>query len=119
LTKIVPAFRYEPRPAISSWVIRGPDFSSRFSKQNPADQELLNWSAVRGSNTDFNTNSRVNQGGCGFASDKFDAGGPAACFVKGNTTTVNPAVYDHGITRAARRNRIVKSPAKSIGRRQN
>jgi hypothetical protein len=31
-----------------------------FSKQNPADQELLNWSAVRGSNTDFNTNSRVN-----------------------------------------------------------
>jgi YVTN family beta-propeller protein len=34
-----------------------------FDKQNPADQELLNWSAVRGSNTDFNTNSRVNQGG--------------------------------------------------------
>jgi YVTN family beta-propeller protein len=65
------------------------------------DQELLNWSAVRGSNTDFNTNSRVNQGGCGFASDKFDAGGPAACFVKGNTTTVNPAVYDHGITQGA------------------
>jgi YVTN family beta-propeller protein len=72
-----------------------------FDKQNPADQELLNWSAVRGSNTDFNTNSRVNQGGCGFASDKFDAGGPAACFVKGNTTTVNPAVYDHGITQGA------------------
>src|SRR5262252_5159237 len=72
-----------------------------FSKQNPADQELLNWSAVRGSNTDFNTNSRVNQGGCGFASDKFDAGGPAACFAKGNTTTVNPAVYDHGITQGA------------------
>jgi YVTN family beta-propeller protein len=72
-----------------------------FNKQNPADQELLNWSAVRGSNTDFNTNSRVNQGGCGFASDKFDPGGPAACFVKGNTTTVNPAVYDHGITQGA------------------
>ena len=72
-----------------------------FDKQNPADQELLNWSAVRGSNTDFNTNSRVNQGGCGFASDKFDAGGPAACFVKGNMTTVNPAVYDHGITQGA------------------
>jgi YVTN family beta-propeller protein len=69
-----------------------------FDKQSPSDQELLNWSAVRGSNTDFNTNSRVNQGGCGFASDKFDAGGPAACFAKGNTTTVNPAVYDHGIT---------------------
>src|SRR5262249_53253048 len=72
-----------------------------FNKQNPSDQELLNWSAVRGSNTDFNTNSRVNQGGCGFASDKFDAGGPAACFVKGTTTTVTPAVYDHGITQGA------------------
>jgi hypothetical protein len=72
-----------------------------FDKQNPADQELMNWSAVRGSNTDFNTNSRVNQGGCGFASDKFDAGGPAACFVKGNAATVNPAVYDHGITQGA------------------
>ena len=72
-----------------------------FDKQSPADQELMNWSAVRGSNTDFNTNSRVNQGGCGFASDKFDAGGPAACFAKGNTTTVNPAVYDHGITQGA------------------
>ena len=72
-----------------------------FDKQNPSDQELMNWSAVRGSNTDFNTNSRVNQGGCGFASDKFDPGGPAACFVKGNTTVVNPAVYDHGIVQGA------------------
>ena len=72
-----------------------------FDKQNPADQELMNWSAVRGSNTDFNTNSRVNQGGCGFASDNFDPGGPDACFVKGNTTIVNPAVYDHGIVQGA------------------
>jgi hypothetical protein len=72
-----------------------------FDKENPADQELMNWSAVRGSNTDFNTNSRVNQGGCGFASDKFDPLGPAGCFPKGNTTTVNPAVYDHGITQGA------------------
>src|SRR4249920_2122224 len=39
-----------------------------FSKQNPDDQRLLNWSAVRGSNTDFNANSRATQGGCGFAS---------------------------------------------------
>ena len=29
---------------------------------------VLNWSAVRGSNTDFNANSRATQGGCGFAS---------------------------------------------------
>jgi YVTN family beta-propeller protein len=65
-----------------------------FSKQNPDDQDLLNWSAVRGSNTDFNNNSRGVQGGCGFASDDFD---PGQCFVKGNTTTANPAIYDHGI----------------------
>ena len=53
-----------------------------FSKQNPADQKLLNWSAVRGSNTDFNANSRATQGGCGFASDDFD---PGQCFAKGNS----------------------------------
>src|SRR5262245_52202692 len=35
---------------------------------NMEDQGLLNWSAIRGSNTDFNANSRVTQGGCGFAS---------------------------------------------------
>jgi hypothetical protein len=70
-----------------------------FSKQEPADQALLNWSAVRGSNTDFNTNSRVNQEGCGFASDLFD---PGNCFAKGNTALVNPAIYDHGITQGGR-----------------
>ena len=65
-----------------------------FSKQNPDDQRVLNWSAVRGSNTDFNANSRATQGGCGFASDDFD---PGQCFAKGNTTLANPAIYDHGI----------------------
>ncbi len=65
-----------------------------FSKQNPEDQKLLNWSAVRGSNTDFNNNSRATQGGCGFASDDFD---PGQCFAKGAMTTANPAIYDHGI----------------------
>src|SRR5262249_36880336 len=54
-----------------------------------------NWSSIRGSNTDFNNNSRGVQGGCGFASDKFD---PGQCFAKGATTTANPAIYDHGIT---------------------
>ena len=43
-----------------------------FSKlTNMDDQGLLNWSAIRGSNTDFNANSRGVQGGCGFASDDF------------------------------------------------
>ena len=58
-----------------------------FSKQNPEDQDLLNWSAVRGSNTDFNNNSRATQGGCGFASDNFD---PGHCFAKGATTLRTP-----------------------------
>jgi YVTN family beta-propeller protein len=65
---------------------------------NMEDQDLLNWSAIRGSNTDFNNNSRGVQGGCGFASDNFD---PGQCFAKGATTTANPAVYDHGITQGA------------------
>lgn len=65
---------------------------------NMSDQGILNWSAVRGSNTDFNANSRATQGGCGFASDNFD---PGQCFAKGSTTVANPAVYDHGITQGA------------------
>jgi len=65
---------------------------------NMEDQGLLNWSAIRGSNTDFNNNSRGVQGGCGFASDVVD---PGQCFTKGATTGANPAVYDHGITQGA------------------
>jgi YVTN family beta-propeller protein len=66
-----------------------------FSKQDPEDQKILNWSAIRDSDTDFNNNSRAVQGGCGFASDNFD---PGQCFSLGNTTLANPAIYDHGIT---------------------
>jgi YVTN family beta-propeller protein len=66
-----------------------------FSKQDPEDQKILNWSAIRDSDTDFNNNSRAVQGGCGFASDIFD---PGQCFSLGNTTIANPAIYDHGIT---------------------
>jgi YVTN family beta-propeller protein len=69
-----------------------------FSKQSLDDQRLLNWSGVRGSNTDFNANSRVTQGGCGFASDLV---APGQCFTLGNTTPANLAIYDHGITHGA------------------
>jgi YVTN family beta-propeller protein len=65
---------------------------------NMEDQGLLNWSAIRGSNTDFNNNSRAVQGGCGFASD---ATAPGQCFTLGNTTPANLAIYDHGITQGA------------------
>jgi len=61
---------------------------------NMADQGLLNWSAVRGSNTDFNNNSRATQGGCGFASD---ITAPGQCFTMGAMTPANLAIYDHGI----------------------
>ena len=62
---------------------------------NVADQDLLNWSSIRGSNTDFNNNSRGVQGGCGFASDNF---APGQCFAMGAATPANPAIYDHGIS---------------------
>jgi YVTN family beta-propeller protein len=71
-----------------------------FAKDNPDDQRLLNWSAVRGSNTDFNNNSRATQGGCGFASDAF-AANPDDCLALRNLTPANPAIYDHGITQGA------------------
>ncbi len=40
-----------------------------FARLNLNDQRLLNWSAVRGSNTDFNNNARGIQGGKGFATN--------------------------------------------------
>jgi YVTN family beta-propeller protein len=70
-----------------------------FSKStNMSDVGLLNWSAIRGSNTDFNNNSRGVQGGCGFASDE---AAPGQCFTMGAATPTNPAIYDHGITQGA------------------
>jgi hypothetical protein len=73
-----------------------------FSKQNPEDQKLLNWSAVRGSNTDFNANSRATQGGCGFASAFLNGQDPPVPCTNNNALTpVNPAVYDHGIVQGA------------------
>ncbi len=40
-----------------------------FARLDLNDQRILNWSAVRGSNTDFNNNARGIQGGKGFATD--------------------------------------------------
>ncbi|WP_179137092.1 beta-propeller fold lactonase family protein [Candidatus Entotheonella palauensis] len=55
-----------------------------FAKDNPADQRISNWSAVRGSITDFNNNSRNIQGGIGFAGDP-----------------PSPNIHNHGITQGA------------------
>jgi YVTN family beta-propeller protein len=75
-----------------------------FAKDNPDDQGILNWSAVRGSNTDFNANSRATQGGCGFASVVATGGvdPPAQCTSANPAATpANPAIHDHGITQGA------------------
>jgi DNA-binding beta-propeller fold protein YncE len=55
-----------------------------FSKLNPADQRISNWSAVMGSITDFNNNARGVQGGFGFA---------------GNPPPAD--IFQHGITEGA------------------
>ncbi len=60
-----------------------------YSKRSAAhDTRLLNWSAVRGSNTDFNNNSRGVQGGTGFTTN------PAAVFNHGPTQGVSEALDD-------------------------
>lgn len=43
-----------------------------FAKDNSLDQRIFNYSGIRSSNTDFNNNSRVTQGGIGFADDPTD-----------------------------------------------
>lgn len=55
-----------------------------FNKNDPTDQRISNYSAVMGSVTDFNNNSRGVQGGVGFA------GNPP-----------NPLIFGHGITEGA------------------
>src|SRR6185369_4657888 len=55
-----------------------------FSKDNPVDQRISNWSAIRGSVTDFNNNSRAVQGGKGFAGDP-----------------PSNDIYNHGVTQHA------------------
>ena len=57
------------------------DMSAFFSKLNPGDQRISNWSAVMGSPTDFNGNARGVQGGVGFAGDP-----------------PNPNIFSHGLT---------------------
>ena len=57
-----------------------------FAKDNPGDQRISNWSAIRSSVTDFNNNSRNVQGGIGFS------------FVDGDPMVVNPNIFNHCIS---------------------
>ena len=60
-----------------------------FAKDNPVDQRISNWSAVRSSVTDFNNNSRAVQGGVGFS------------FVDGDPMVPNPNIFNHSISQGA------------------
>jgi DNA-binding beta-propeller fold protein YncE len=57
-----------------------------FARNNLDDQRILNWSAIRGSPTDFNNNSRAVQGGNGFAASV-------------NGVDKSAQVFNHGPTR--------------------
>jgi DNA-binding beta-propeller fold protein YncE len=57
-----------------------------FARNNLNDQRILNWSAIRGSPTDFNNNSRAVQGGTGFAANV-------------NGVDKSAQVFNHGPTR--------------------
>jgi hypothetical protein len=57
-----------------------------FARGNPGDQRIFDWSATRGSVTDFNTQPRGGQGGRGFATD-----------VNGENRTSE--IFHHGPTR--------------------
>lgn len=63
-----------------------------FANNDPADQRILNWNAVRGSVTDFNNNSRGVQGGTGFASNIDGIDKSTTIFNHGPTQGVSDAL---------------------------
>jgi DNA-binding beta-propeller fold protein YncE len=63
-----------------------------FARNNLNDQRILNWSAVRGSNTDFNNNARGIQGGTGFATNVDGVDKSAQAFNHGPTKGVSDSL---------------------------
>jgi len=63
-----------------------------FARNNLDDQRILNWSAVRGSNTDFNNNARGIQGGRGFATDVNGVNNTALAYNHGPTKGVSDSL---------------------------
>jgi DNA-binding beta-propeller fold protein YncE len=63
-----------------------------FARNNLDDQRILNWSAVRGSNTDFNNNARGIQGGVGFATDVNGVNNTALAYNHGPTKGVSDSL---------------------------
>ncbi len=63
-----------------------------FARNNLQDQRILNWSGVRGSNTDFNNNARAIQGGKGFATDVGGVDNTAKVFNHGPTSGISDSL---------------------------
>jgi len=63
-----------------------------FARNNLNDQRILNWSAVRGSNTDFNNNARGIQGGTGFATSVDGVDKTAQVFNHGPTKGISDSL---------------------------
>jgi YVTN family beta-propeller protein len=63
-----------------------------FARNNLDDQRILNWSAVRGSNTDFNNNARGIQGGTGFATNVNGVDKSALVFNHGPTKGISDSL---------------------------
>ena len=63
-----------------------------FARNNLNDQRILNWSAVRGSNTDFNNNARGIQGGTGFATNVDGVDKSALVFNHGPTKGISDSL---------------------------
>jgi DNA-binding beta-propeller fold protein YncE len=63
-----------------------------FARNNLNDQRILNWSAVRGSNTDFNNNARGIQGGTGFATNVDGVDKSALVFNHGPTRGISDSL---------------------------
>jgi cytochrome c553 len=63
-----------------------------FARDNLQDQRILNWSGVRGSNTDFNNNARGIQGGTGFATNVNGVDRTALVFNHGPTSGISDSL---------------------------
>jgi YVTN family beta-propeller protein len=63
-----------------------------FARNDLTDQRILNWSGVRGSNTDFNNNARGIQNGKGFASNVGGVNRTALVFNHGPTKGISDSL---------------------------
>ena len=63
-----------------------------FARNELTDQRILNWSGVRGSNTDFNNNARGIQGGVGFATSVDGVDKTAQVFNHGPTQGISDSL---------------------------